>query len=165
MDVQTRSPSAAGVFPVHRTSSSQTHSNRAKKYTARSIPHTADNQPRAYAITRDHAATLAAASQQKFALAKGEGFSAAEITPVEMPASRKGRVPAVAEDDEGPIGGAPVGGPAVDEDDEGPIGGAPVGGPAVDEDDEGPIGGAPVGGPAVDEDDEGPIGGPPVGED
>lgn len=63
------------------------------------MPQTADNLAREYGITREQADTFAAASQQKFALAKGEGFFAGEITPVEMPASRKGPVPPVTEDE------------------------------------------------------------------
>jgi len=63
------------------------------------MPQTADNLAREYSITREQADTFAAASQQKYALAKGEGFFAGEISPVEMPASRKGPVPPVAEDE------------------------------------------------------------------
>ena len=71
----------------------------AKQFGDHQMPQTADNLAREYAITREQADTFAAASQQKFALAKGEGFFAGEISPVEMPASRKGPVPAVAEDE------------------------------------------------------------------
>ena len=42
---------------------------------------------------------FALASQQKFAVAKGEGFFAGEIGPVEMPPTRKGPVPAITEDE------------------------------------------------------------------
>ena len=70
-----------------------------KQFGDHQMPQTADNLAREYAITREQADTFAAASQQKFALAKGEGFFAGEISPVEMPASRKGPVPAVAEDE------------------------------------------------------------------
>lgn len=63
------------------------------------MPQTADNLAREYSITREQADTFAAASQQKYALAKGEGFFAGEISPVEMPATRKGPVPPVGEDE------------------------------------------------------------------
>lgn len=63
------------------------------------MPQTADNLAREFGITREQADTFAMASQQKFALAKGEGFFAGEISPVELPPSRKGPVPAVAEDE------------------------------------------------------------------
>ncbi|MBY0271399.1 MAG: acetyl-CoA C-acyltransferase, partial [Burkholderiales bacterium] len=71
----------------------------AKQFGDHQMPQTADNLAREYGITREQADTFAAASQQKFALAKGEGFFAGEIAPVEMPASRKGPVPPVAEDE------------------------------------------------------------------
>jgi acetyl-CoA C-acetyltransferase len=71
----------------------------AKQFGDHQMPQTADNLAREYGITREQADTFAAASQQKFALAKGEGFFAGEISAVEMPASRKGPVPAVAEDE------------------------------------------------------------------
>ena len=48
-----------------------------------------------------------------------------------------------------------------DDDDDGPIGGAPVGGDAVGYGD-GAIGGAPVGGGAVQDDGDQPIGGDPL---
>lgn len=63
------------------------------------MPQTADNLAREYNISREEADTFAVASQTKFATAKGEGFFAGEIAPVEMPASRKGPVPPVAEDE------------------------------------------------------------------
>ena len=70
-----------------------------KQFGDHQMPQTADNLAREYGITREQADSFAAASQQKFALAKGEGFFAGEISPVEMPASRKGPVPPVAEDE------------------------------------------------------------------
>jgi len=70
-----------------------------KQFGDHQMPQTADNLAREYGITREQADTFAAASQQKFALAKGEGFFAGEISPVEMPPSRKGPVPAVTEDE------------------------------------------------------------------
>jgi acetyl-CoA C-acetyltransferase len=63
------------------------------------MPQTADNLAREYGISREEADTFAARSQQRYAIAKGEGFFAGEISPVEMPASRKGPVPPVAEDE------------------------------------------------------------------
>ena len=42
---------------------------------------------------------FALASQQKYAIAKGEGFFAGEISLVELPPSRKGPVPPVTDDE------------------------------------------------------------------
>lgn len=63
------------------------------------MPQTADNLAKEYEITREQADTFALASQQKFALAKGEGFFSGEMAPVELPPTRKGPVPPVAEDE------------------------------------------------------------------
>ena len=63
------------------------------------MPQTADNLAREYNISREEADTFAAASQQKYAIAKGEGFFAGELAAVEMPVGRKGPVPPVAEDE------------------------------------------------------------------
>jgi acetyl-CoA C-acetyltransferase len=63
------------------------------------MPQTADTLAREYDIKRDQADKFAAGSQQRYAIAKGEGFFAGEIAPVELPASRKGPVPPVAEDE------------------------------------------------------------------
>ena len=63
------------------------------------MPQTADTLAREYDIKRADADKFAVASQQKYAIAKGEGFFAGEIAPVEMPASRKGPVPPVADDE------------------------------------------------------------------
>jgi acetyl-CoA C-acetyltransferase len=63
------------------------------------MPQTADTLAREYSIKRDEADRFAAASQQKYAIAKGEGFFAGEIAPVELPPSRKGPVSPVAEDE------------------------------------------------------------------
>jgi acetyl-CoA C-acetyltransferase len=63
------------------------------------MPQTADTLAREYGIKRDEADKFAAGSQQKYSIAKGEGFFAGEIAPVELPASRKGPVPPVAEDE------------------------------------------------------------------
>ena len=63
------------------------------------MPQTADRLAREYEIKREEADTFALASQQKYAIAKGEGFFAGEISPVEMPPTRKGPVPPVADDE------------------------------------------------------------------
>ena len=63
------------------------------------MPQTADNLAKEYDIKREEADTFALASQQKYAIAKGEGFFTGEIAPVEMPATRKGPVPPVADDE------------------------------------------------------------------
>jgi acetyl-CoA C-acetyltransferase len=63
------------------------------------MPQTADNLAREYKITREEADTFAARSQQRYQIAKGEGFFSGEISPVELPPSRKGPVPPVAEDE------------------------------------------------------------------
>ena len=63
------------------------------------MPQTADTLARQYEIKREEADEFALASQQKYAIAKGEGFFAGEIAPVEMPPTRKGPVPPVAEDE------------------------------------------------------------------
>lgn len=63
------------------------------------MPQTADNLAREYDIKREEADRFALASQQKYAIAKGEGFFAGEISPVELPPTRKGPVPPVTEDE------------------------------------------------------------------
>jgi len=63
------------------------------------MPQTADRLAREYEIKREEADTFALGSQQKYAIAKGEGFFAGEISPVEMPPTRKGPVPPVADDE------------------------------------------------------------------
>ena len=63
------------------------------------MPQTADTLARQYEIKRGEADAFALASQQKYAIAKGEGFFSGEIAPVELPAGRKGPVPPVAEDE------------------------------------------------------------------
>ena len=63
------------------------------------MPQTADRLAREYSIKREEADTFALASQQKYAIAKGEGFFAGEISPVELPPTRKGPVPPVADDE------------------------------------------------------------------
>lgn len=63
------------------------------------MPQTADNLAREYGIKREEADQFALSSQQKYAVAKGEGFFAGEISPVALPPNRKGPVPPVAEDE------------------------------------------------------------------
>ena len=70
-----------------------------KRFGDDQMPQTADNLAREYGITREAADKFAARSQQRYAIAKGEGFFAGEIAPVEMPASRNGPVPPVADDE------------------------------------------------------------------
>ncbi|HEX6004070.1 MAG TPA: 3-oxoadipyl-CoA thiolase [Burkholderiales bacterium] len=70
-----------------------------KRFGDDQMPQTADTLAREYEIKRDAADQFALASQQKYAIAKGEGFFAAEIFPVELPPTRKGPVPPVAEDE------------------------------------------------------------------
>jgi acetyl-CoA C-acetyltransferase len=70
-----------------------------KRFGDDQMPQTADNLAREYSITREEADKFAARSQQRYAIAKGEGFFAGEIAAVELPPTRKGPVPAVAEDE------------------------------------------------------------------
>jgi acetyl-CoA C-acetyltransferase len=70
-----------------------------KRFGDDQMPQTADNLAREYDITREQADEYAARSQQRYQIAKGEGFFSGEIAPVEMPATRKGPVPPVAEDE------------------------------------------------------------------
>ena len=63
------------------------------------MPQTADTLARQYEIKRDEADKFALRSQQRYAVAKGEGFFAGEIAPVELPPTRKGPVPPVADDE------------------------------------------------------------------
>ncbi|HYC45387.1 MAG TPA: 3-oxoadipyl-CoA thiolase [Burkholderiales bacterium] len=70
-----------------------------KRFGDDQMPQTADNLAREYGITREDADRFAARSQQRYAIAKGEGFFSGEIAPVEMPPSRKGPVPPIADDE------------------------------------------------------------------
>ena len=70
-----------------------------KKFGDDQMPQTADNLAREYGIKRDEADRFALASQQKYAAAKSAGFFAGEIAPVELPPTRKGPVPPVADDE------------------------------------------------------------------
>ncbi len=63
------------------------------------MPQTADTLAREYEIKREEADQFALASQQKYAIAKGEGFFAGEISPVELPPTRKGPQPPVTDDE------------------------------------------------------------------
>ena len=63
------------------------------------MPQTADTLARQYEIKRDEADRFALRSQQRYAIAKGEGFFAGEIAPVELPPTRKGPVPPIADDE------------------------------------------------------------------
>ena len=70
-----------------------------KRFGDDQMPQTADNLAREYDIKREEADQFALASQQKYAIAKGEGFFNGEIAPVELPPTRKGPVPPVADDE------------------------------------------------------------------
>ena len=70
-----------------------------KRFGDDQMPQTADNLAREYDIKREEADQFALASQQKYAIAKGEGFFNGEISPVELPPTRKGPVPPVADDE------------------------------------------------------------------
>ena len=63
------------------------------------MPQTADTLARQYEIKRDEADRFALRSQQRYAIAKGEGFFTGEIAPVELPPTRKGPVPPIADDE------------------------------------------------------------------
>ena len=63
------------------------------------MPQTADRLARDYSIKREEADEYALRSQQRYAVAKGEGFFSGEISPVELPPTRKGPVPPVTEDE------------------------------------------------------------------
>jgi acetyl-CoA C-acetyltransferase len=70
-----------------------------KRFGDDQMPQTADNLAREYNISREDADKYALRSQQRYQIAKGEGYFSGEIAPVEMPPSRKGPVPAVSEDE------------------------------------------------------------------
>jgi acetyl-CoA C-acetyltransferase len=70
-----------------------------KRFGDDQMPQTADTLAREYDIKREEADRFALRSQQKYAVAKGEGFFAGEIAPVELPPTRKGPVPPVADDE------------------------------------------------------------------
>lgn len=70
-----------------------------KRFGDPQMPQTADNLAREYNISREEADQFAVRSQQRYAVAKGEGYFAGEISPVDMPASRKGPVPPVSDDE------------------------------------------------------------------
>ena len=70
-----------------------------KRFGDDQMPQTADKLAREYDIKRDEADNFALRSQQKYAIAKGEGFFSGEIVAVELPPSRKGPVPPIADDE------------------------------------------------------------------
>ena len=70
-----------------------------KRFGDHQMPQTADNLAREYGISREEADRFAVRSQQRYAIAKGEGFFSGEISPVEMPPTRKGPLPPVADDE------------------------------------------------------------------
>lgn len=70
-----------------------------KRFGDDQMPQTADTLAREYAIKRDEADQFALRSQQRYAIAKGEGFFTGEIAPVELPPTRKGPVPPVTDDE------------------------------------------------------------------
>ncbi|HXV11475.1 MAG TPA: 3-oxoadipyl-CoA thiolase [Burkholderiales bacterium] len=70
-----------------------------KRFGDDQMPQTADTLAREYEIKREEADKFAVRSQQRYTIAKGEGFFSGEISPIELPATRKGPVPPVAEDE------------------------------------------------------------------
>lgn len=70
-----------------------------KRFGDDQMPQTADTLAREFGINRDDADQFALRSQQRYAIAKGEGFFNGEIVPVELPATRKGPVPPVTDDE------------------------------------------------------------------
>jgi acetyl-CoA C-acetyltransferase len=70
-----------------------------KRFGDDQMPQTADNLAREYEIKREEADQFALGSQQKYAIAKGEGFFSGEIAAVELPSSRKGPVPPITDDE------------------------------------------------------------------
>ncbi|MBC7781586.1 MAG: 3-oxoadipyl-CoA thiolase [Proteobacteria bacterium] len=69
-----------------------------KQFGADTMPETADNLAQDYDVPRAAADKFAAASQHKYAVAKGEGFFAGEIAPVTIP-QRKGDPKVISEDE------------------------------------------------------------------
>ncbi len=70
-----------------------------KRFGDDQMPQTADTLAREYGIKREECDQYALGSQQRYAIAKGEGFFNGEISPVELPPTRKGPVPPVADDE------------------------------------------------------------------
>lgn len=70
-----------------------------KRFGDDQMPQTADTLAREYGIKREECDQYALGSQQRYAIAKGEGFFNGEISPVELPPTRKGPVPPVSEDE------------------------------------------------------------------
>jgi len=70
-----------------------------KQFGDDTMPQTADNLAKEYSITREQADKFAYASQRKYAVAKGEGFFAGEITPVKVDKGPKAEPEIVSEDE------------------------------------------------------------------
>jgi acetyl-CoA C-acetyltransferase len=70
-----------------------------KRFGDDQMPQTADTLAREYGIKREEADEFAVRSQQRYAIAKGEGFFNGEIAQVELPPTRKGPQPPVKEDE------------------------------------------------------------------
>lgn len=70
-----------------------------KRFGDDQMPQTADTLAREYGIKREEADQFAVRSQQRYAIAKGEGFFNGEISKVELPPTRKGPVPPVVDDE------------------------------------------------------------------
>ncbi len=61
-----------------------------KEFGADTMPETADNLAREFQLSREECDVFAAASQQKYAAGKADGFFAGEIVAVEVPGGRAG---------------------------------------------------------------------------
>ena len=70
-----------------------------KEFGDDTMPQTADNLAKDFDIGRDAADKFANASQQKYGIAKGEGFFQGELTPVDVAGRKKGEVVKVTEDE------------------------------------------------------------------
>lgn len=72
-----------------------------KAYGGHDMPQTADNVAHEFKITREDSDRFAAASQAKYAAAKGQGFYQGETLPISVPMGSK-KPPLVVEEDEHP---------------------------------------------------------------
>jgi 3-oxoadipyl-CoA thiolase len=70
-----------------------------KRFGDDQMPQTADTLAREYRINREEADQFALRSQQRYAIAKGEGYFNGEIASVELPPTRKGPLPPVTDDE------------------------------------------------------------------
>jgi len=70
-----------------------------KRFGDDQMPQTADTLAREHGIKREEADQFALRSQQRYAIAKGEGFFNGEIAQVELPPTRKGPQPPVTDDE------------------------------------------------------------------